>query len=689
MLFSARKLAYAKILGSFLLLVVALSLLPTAAASPSQVSMVLAFSQDQYKQLGYFIAAAISTTGISVSPQPLPWPAVYSRVFIPPEPNYTLGGYDSYLFINPMTPLPNPSAAPYLLINASAVTSNLTLYARTGNPVYLERADEIIYSENYEIPLFYIRPLWAASPELKGFNPTSSTYYMNPYLWSGFNNLTYLVKGSAPSTVLPMFGSSGLPADAVFQPLVSPTENGYSPCLAVNWSHDSNYTVWHVYLRQGVKFQNGLNMTSNDVLWSIKTAMDPLSGSPLIPYFDRVLGKSVEFVLSNGSTYYSNNTPVVGEVKALNDYELEFKLPAPYALFYPVFMSQIFVYPMSALQRIGDLNLAGSAFATGSSTVGTGPYVISSIKNNVYVLKAFPGYWNGSPAVKLLTVNYSSISALSALKLLQVGKVQLVSYNFWLYQFYRESGPWLNWLVGQPSIYSALLLNQNSPYWGTGASLPEAKLNPLMRLQLAADLRDALSLSIPRQYFATALFSGLAIPASYALTPVQAKYIGVSLPPAPQFNTTGVSYLMSSLGYGKVNASYSLAFSMSPLSMAQGKPLTVYGYVLNNGKPLSGVTVDVNLGKPFKTLLTLKSNSEGMFNDSILLGSGTYYVQLSYPGGLTPYGLIPPLTSATQGPVSVVNFWESNLIYFAVLALFVALIIVVAYRYTHKEGQGV
>lgn len=670
-----------KIYASLLTFTIFFTLMPSAAASQSQAFMVLAFSEDQYQELGYFVSAALTTTGISVSPQPLAWPAVYSRVFISQEPNYTEGGYDSYLFVDPMDPAPNPSSVPYELVNASAVTSNLTLYSRTGNFAYLKKADEAIYSESYQIPLFYIRPLWAASPALKGFNPTSATYYVNPYLWSGLNNVTYLVEGSAPSTVLPMFGSSGLPADAVFQPLVIPTANGYSPCLAVNWTQ--NNTVWYVYLRHNVEFQNGMNMTSDDVVWSVKTAMDPLTGSPLKAYLEGVLGKSVKFVLSNGSTYYSNSTPAVGEVKALGDYEVEFRLPAPYALFYPVFLSHIFVYPASSLQKIGDLGLVGSPFSTGSSAVGTGPYMISSIKDGVYVLKAFPNYWNGSPSVKVLTVNYSSITPSSALKLLQDSKVQLVSYNFWMYKFYGEKAAWLNWLVGQPTIYSALILNPNSPYWGTGASIPEAKLNPLIRAQLALDLREALSLSIPRQYFATALFSGLAVPASYALTPVQANYTGISLTSPPRFNLTAVSQLISSLGYGPVSVNSSLAFSLSPFT-SQGTPIDIYGYIMNDGKPLTGVAVNVNVGKPFKTIATLTSNSEGMFNGSISLGSGTYYFELSYPGGLTPYGLILPSTSITQGPISVSNFWESNLIYFVVLAVFVALMIAVVYKYTHK-----
>ena len=670
--------------SSLLLVVMASPLSGLASASPAQApSIDLAFTPSG-ETLGFMVAASLSSAGLTATPSPLSWSSAYQRVFYESALNFSEGGYDAYLYVQALEPQVNPFAPLYALVAGSegGVAANLTDYERTGSGAFLAAAETAIYEAYYELPILYIKPLWAVSPGLSGLNPTCSAYYPFPWDWSGIDNVTYLEYGIQPSTVLPLFGSSGLPAYAVFQPLVQPTSSGYEPCLAVNWTEE-NYTTWVIQLRSGVRFQNGEPMTADDVVWSVKTAMDPVTGSVTGGFYRDVLGDDVKFVLSNGTSYYSNGTTSSpqGEVVALSDQVVEFKLPRPFSLFYPLFMSSVYVYPMSSLAKIGDLELMNSAFSRGSSAVGTGPYQIVGIRPGAYVLRAFQGYWNGSARVKHVTVAFSTISAAQAIGMLEKGEVQVVSYDFWPYQFYGygQANATVKWLTGQPVVYAGVLLNLNSPYWGTGAYLPASKVNPLEKSIYAQELREALSCLMPRAYFAQALFYGFAQPASSPITPLQAAYAGISLPPELSYNDSLASEDLAQVGYNSTVSG--LALAAYPKSLNQGEPLHLTGFAEYQGKPLGGAIITVMAGKPFKEVQKVTTTPMGTFNLTVYPPSGSYYVELTYPGNETAMGLIPPLSSPVEGPIKVVNWWEANAIYLVVLVVLVALLVVLVFHY--------
>ncbi len=652
-----------------------------AASAQPGFTVNLGFVSPKGK-LAYAVAASLSAVGVPAQPVRFSWPTAYARVFYQSSLNYSLGGYDAFLYSQAMPPAVNPLGPTYS-VNVSSVNAALDQYELTGNVSYLSLVEGELASNYYELPLFYADPLWAVSPALRGLNPTLSAYYPQPWDWSGMTNVTYVSYGPAPNTVLPLFGSSGLPAYAVFQPLVIPTSSGYAPCLAVNWSR-ANATTWYVQLRKGVDFQDGVPMTADDVVWSVKAALDPLTGSEVAPLYEQVLGSSVEFVLSNGSTYYVGSAPFKGVVRAVGDYEVEFRLPEPSSLFYPLFMSNVFVYPMSLFAKIGDFGLATSSFSRGYSSVGTGPYEIVSVKKGEYELRAFTGYWNGTAAVTELTVVYTSSPAADVLSALQQGKVQVMSFDFWPYDLHGENTSTVRWEVGSPDIYVGVLINLNSPFWGTGASLPSSRINPLGKSEYAKDLREAMLVSIPRQYLVDSVFGGLAQVASWPITPVQAAYYGLTLPEPEPFNQTLAASLMSSAGY---NVSISqIPFAVSSTSLQQGSPLTVFGYLLYEGHPLQGATLTLMAGKPFKQVAKAVTGPSGMFNVTLTPPSGTYYVQLTYPGNETALGLVPPLSSVEAGPIKVTNFWVSNAIYLAALAVLLVLIAVILWHRLKARG---
>ncbi|MFQ1020752.1 ABC transporter substrate-binding protein [Tardisphaera saccharovorans] len=648
-------------------------LLPSGSAQASSgITVNVAFTP-QESDLGYLVTASIASTGISAIPENLSWTAAYSRVFYQSGLNYSQGGYDAFLLSEVLSPSVNPFNPIYSLVSTyvPSVAGNLSKYEETGFSLYLQAALDTISENSYEIPLFYARPLWALSPQISGFNPTLSAYFPEPWLWSGTQNVTYIEYGPVPSTVLPMFGATGLPAYAVFQPLVIPSSSGYAPCLAVNWTQ-SNSTTWYVYLRRGVSFQNGQPMTADDVVWSIKAVLDPLTGSTMRQLYGTVLGNAVKLVLSNGTTYYTNGTSYVGQVIAVNDHEVEFVLPKPFALFYPVFLSNVFVYPMNILAKLGDEGLLGSEFSLGSAAVGTGPYEIAGVVQGTYDLKAFSGYWNGTPNIDHIEVVYSERGVQYELKLMNQGGAYVLSYEFWPYQFYR-SIPRVHWAIGQPVIYVGLMLNLKSPIWGTGTALPSSKVNPTASATYATEFREALSRAIPTSYLCEAFFRGLAEPASSPLVPEEVSWSGASMPKPATYNATAVHDLMEAVGYNLTVSP--IAFSVAPWSLNEGSAIRLYGYVIYNGTPVRAGQITVMAGKPFKVVQKVQSNEYGTFNATMYPPSGNYYIELSYPGNVTSYGVVPPLSSAVQGPIKVVNWWEQNVIYVVVLVLLMVLLI--------------
>jgi len=61
------------------------------------------------------------------------------------------------------------------------------------------------------------------------------------------------------------------------------------PELAVSWKSNPQATVWTFNLRQGVKFQNGQEMTADDVVATFKRLVDPNSGSQALSAYKGVL----------------------------------------------------------------------------------------------------------------------------------------------------------------------------------------------------------------------------------------------------------------------------------------------------------------------------------------------------------------------------------------------------------------
>ena len=116
------------------------------------------------------------------------------------------------------------------------------------------------------------------------------------------------------------------------------------------------------HLRRGVRFHDGHELTSKDVVYTFASFLDPAYLSPFKGAFR-----------------------VMASVRALDDYTVEFTLKEPFA----AFPSQLVLPPVVP---------ADSGEAMRTFPIGTGPYrFVSYTQDDQVRLAAFEGYWDGLP----------------------------------------------------------------------------------------------------------------------------------------------------------------------------------------------------------------------------------------------------------------------------------------------------
>jgi peptide/nickel transport system substrate-binding protein len=134
-----------------------------------------------------------------------------------------------------------------------------------------------------------------------------------------------------------------------------------SPCLASEWN-TTDYQTYRVKLRQGVRFHDGHELTSKDVVYTFSSILDPKTNSPLRGGFS-----------------------MLDTVSAIDPYTVQFVLKE---------RSGAFLVNLVAVMIVPD----GAGRGLRDHPVGTGPYeFVSFAADDRLVLKAFPEYFEGRP----------------------------------------------------------------------------------------------------------------------------------------------------------------------------------------------------------------------------------------------------------------------------------------------------
>ena len=178
--------------------------------------------------------------------------------------------------------------------------------------------------------------------------------------------------------------------------------------LATKWGPSkTNPNVWTFELRKGVKFHDGSDFDSEDVVFSFKRAMSPDSDM-------KELLSSVTEVRANGKYGFEIVTDGPNPIMAAN-------------------LNDIYIMDKGWTEKnkatkVQDFEGGEDTFAA-KNTNGTGPYIlVSRVPDSKTVLKAFNNYWGkGQFPLEIKNINYTPIkNAFTRVAALLSGEVDFI-----------------------------------------------------------------------------------------------------------------------------------------------------------------------------------------------------------------------------------------------------------------------
>lgn len=198
------------------------------------------------------------------------------------------------------------------------------------------------------------------------------------------------------------------PVQMLYNRLVRQDESGApSPELATKWTSNKTADEWVFYLRKNVKFHNGKELTSADIVATINRILDPQRDAP------------AKAVLS-----------IIQKVTTLNDYSVQFKLKKAHSDFPILLMDyRIKILPKNVDQ---DKSLVG---------IGTGPFKLQNLNiEGTTNLVANNEYWEGRPkldGIDLIAIADDSarVQALLARQIDWIGWSGVTSQQLPLFQY--------------------------------------------------------------------------------------------------------------------------------------------------------------------------------------------------------------------------------------------------------------
>jgi len=160
------------------------------------------------------------------------------------------------------------------------------------------------------------------------------------------------------------------------------------PELATSWESSADGKVWTFHLREGVRWQDGVPFTADDVKFTF------------------------DYIIDNGMIYFTPYTDYIEEVEVVDPHTVRFVCSKPKANMLGML---VFILPKHIWSRI-DPEKAATSYQNDPPVVGTGPFQIVKWERGSYVeLKANKDYWRGAPKVdKVLFEYYTNADTMAA-----------------------------------------------------------------------------------------------------------------------------------------------------------------------------------------------------------------------------------------------------------------------------------
>jgi peptide/nickel transport system substrate-binding protein len=200
--------------------------------------------------------------------------------------------------------------------------------------------------------------------------------------------------------ILTISGVSGGLVEIVFDGLVTRDEDmEIRPNLALSWDISNDGLRWRFYLKRGVRFHDGVELTAEDVKFTYEKIRDP-----------DIKGR------------FFNIFKIIKDIRVIDRYMIEITLNKP---FYPLLnYLDVGILPMHILLnediRKSDFNY---------HPIGTGPYKLTKWSKEEIVLDANEGYFKGRPYINRIIINIIRDQK-SAWARLKKGELDLFSHIY-------------------------------------------------------------------------------------------------------------------------------------------------------------------------------------------------------------------------------------------------------------------
>lgn len=182
------------------------------------------------------------------------------------------------------------------------------------------------------------------------------------------------------------------------------------PDIAESWEVSEDKKVYTLYLRDDVKFHDGMPVTAHDFKYSIERACDPRTASPVA---DTYLGDIV-----GAKEKLRGLATEVSGVKVIDEHTLEIEIDAPKAYFL-YNMS----YPVAFVLDERNVERGGRTWTDNPN--GTGPFKLAEYRLGERIVLERNEHYYGKPKPALERVNYI-LAGGSAMTMYETGELDAV-----------------------------------------------------------------------------------------------------------------------------------------------------------------------------------------------------------------------------------------------------------------------